>query len=158
MDKIPFNPYDFFGYLASGLLVVVGMQAVVGFPQVLGHDFKLVDGAILLLAVYVAGQMMATPAKALLEDGVVDKLLGRPHTNLLQARGPTFRRILFPGFYKPLPKHTRDKILKKAVAEGVTEIGEALFLHVRFSPQIRDNEKAVARINGFLNQYGFNRN
>ena len=73
MDRLPLHPYDFFGYLGSGLLVVVGMQFVLGFPDVLGYDFHVVDGAILFLGVYVAGQMMATPAKALLEDIVIGR-------------------------------------------------------------------------------------
>jgi hypothetical protein len=158
MDKIPFNPYDFFGYLASGLLVVVGMQFILGFPRVLEHDFKVIDGAIFFLGVYVAGQMIATPAKAILEDGIVDKLLKRPHTNLLRDTKPFLRGLLFPGFYKPLPGHTRNRILDKATAEGAGEVGEAMFLHIRYSSQIRDNDKVIARLNGFLNQYGFNRN
>jgi hypothetical protein len=66
MDKIPFDPYDFFGYLASGLLVLVAMQLVLGFPQVLGRELRFLDSALLLLTVYVAGQIVATPAKAIL--------------------------------------------------------------------------------------------
>jgi hypothetical protein len=157
MDKIPFNPYDFFGYLASGLLIVVGMQKVAGFPEVLGHDFKIVDGAVLLLAVYIAGQLMATPAKAFFEDGIVDKLLKRPSTNLFEHKKRRLR-FVFPGFYKPFPEHIRNKVLKKAEDEGVKVTGESLFLHVRFSESVRNDEKLMSRLNSFLNQYGFNRN
>src|SRR5216684_2617624 len=158
MDRIPFNPYDFFGYLASGLLVVVGMQLTMGFPQVIGREFKLVDGLLLLLGVYVAGQMMATPAKALLEDGIVERILRRPSTNLFRDKKPFIRGLLFPGFYKAFPDHTRMRILEKVKTEGVHCSGEDLFLHVRFSPSVRNDEKLISRLNGFLNQYGFNRN
>ena len=75
MERIPFDPYDFFGYLASGLVVVVGMEKVLGFPQILGQDFKAVDFAVVILAVYVAGQLIAGPAKAILEDVVVRRIL-----------------------------------------------------------------------------------
>src|SRR5215510_13241418 len=77
MDRIPLNPYDFFRYLASGLLVVVGMDMVFGFPSVIGTDFKAIESAVLLLVVYVVGHTIATPAKALLEDLVVARLLKR---------------------------------------------------------------------------------
>jgi hypothetical protein len=49
----------------------VALDLILGFPDVLGRDFKVVDTAILLLGIYVAGQIMATPAKAILEDGKV---------------------------------------------------------------------------------------
>src|ERR1700681_2539083 len=108
MDRIPFDPYDFFGYLASGLLLVVGMDLVFGFPHILGQDLKAVETTLLLLAVYIAGQMIATPAKALVEDGIVDKILGRPNVNLCRQKRPWLRWLLFPGFYKPLPTQIRE--------------------------------------------------
>ncbi len=158
MNRFPFDAYDFFGYLASGLLVVIGMDLILGFPDVLGREFKVVDTAILLLAIYVAGQIMATPSKAILEDGVVDKLLGRPSVNLLREKRPWFRALLFPGFYKPLPKDRRRRIREKVEAEGAAPVGEALFLHVRYSSEVRENEKLMAKLDSFLNKYGFARN
>lgn len=38
IDKIPFDLYDFFVYLASGLLIAVGVELVFGFPQILGRN------------------------------------------------------------------------------------------------------------------------
>ena len=158
MDRIPFHPYDFFGYLASGLLVLIGMQLVLGFPEILGHDFEIVDGAMLLIAVYVAGQLMATPAKAVHEDFIVEKLLGQPNTLLFCENKPRVRGFLFPGFYKPFPEARRNRILEKAKAEGVEGTGEELFLHVRYNPAIANDERVISRLSGFLNQYGFSRN
>ena len=86
MNRIPFYPYDFFGYLASGLLVVVGMDLVLGFPKIIDQELTAVEAAVLILTVYVAGQLVATPAKALLEDFVVDKCLQRPNVNLFRRR------------------------------------------------------------------------
>ena len=34
MNRIPFATYDFFGYLASGLLLIIGMDLALGFPRV----------------------------------------------------------------------------------------------------------------------------
>jgi hypothetical protein len=158
MSQIPFDPYDFFGYLAAGLLVVVGMDLTLGFPRILGQDLKVVDVAVLLLGVYVAGQLTATPARAVIEDGIVGKVLGRPSVNLLRAERPLIRGFVFPGFFKPLPEPIRLRILAKARADGMEHDGEALFLHVRYLPEILGNEKLMARLAGFLNKYGFARN
>jgi hypothetical protein len=158
MNNIPFDPYDFFGYLASGLLVVVGMNLTLGFPRVFGQDLKLIDSAVLLLGIYVVGQVIATPAKALLEDGVVEKLLGQPSINLLRMKKPWVRALLFPGFYKQLPEHIREKIIARAARDQAPGSGEPLFLHVRYHPDILNNEKLIAKLDGFLNKYGFARN
>jgi len=158
MEKMPFDPYDFFGYLASGLLIAAGMQIVLGFPQILGKDLKLMDTLFLLLGVYVAGQIAATPAKALLEDLIVDKLLGRPSVNLLREKRPLLSGALFPGFYKPLPKQVRMRLVEKSGNEGVSGKGEALFLHIRYCPRVLQNEKLMQRLDRFLSKYGFSRN
>jgi len=158
MNKLPFDPYDFFGYLASGLLILVGMDIVLGFPAILGREFKVVDSAILIIAIYVTGQIIATPAKALLEDGLVGKVLGRPNVNLFQEKKPRIRGLIFPGFYLSLPTQTRMKILSKAKNEGVEGIGEDLFLHVRYSQAVVQDQKLGKKLNSFINKYGFSRN
>ena len=158
MNKLPFDPYDFFGYLASGLLILVGMDIVLGFPAILGREFKVVDSAILIIAIYVTGQIIATPAKALLEDGLVGKVLGRPNVNLFQEKKPRIRGLIFPGFYLSLPTQTRMKILSKAKNEGVEGIGEDLFLHVRYSQAVVQDQKLGEKLNSFINKYGFSRN
>src|SRR6266498_4328564 len=157
MNQVPFDPYDFFGYLAAGLLVLVGMDLTLGFPHVLGQDLKVIDTAVLILGVYIAGQLVATPAKAILEDTLVGKLLGRPTVNLLYETRSKLR-FLFPGFFKPLPEPIRERILVKAEQEGIHGTGEALFFHVRYHPEILLNEKLMVKLSSFLNKYGFARN
>ena len=158
MSRIPFDPYDFFGYLASGLLVVVGMEFVLGFPEIMHRELTAVETAVLVLTVYIAGQLTATPAKALLEDFVVAKLLQRPTVNLFRRKTPWIGRFFFPGFYKPLPYGVQQKILTKAEGEGIKETGESLFLHVRYDARITGNEELMAKLASFLNKYGFARN
>lgn len=158
MQQFPFDPYDFFGYLAAGFLVIIGMDLTLGFPRAIGQDLKFVDMTALLLAVYVAGQLVATPAKALLEDLVVARILERPSVNLLRPRRNGVRRVLFPGFYKPLPEAIRSRITEKAESENIKGRGETLFLHVRYHPQILGNEKLMAKLGSFIDKYGFARN
>jgi len=158
VDKIPFNPYDFFGYLASGFVLAVGMDAVFGFPKILGREPGVIESIALLIAVYVGGQLVATAAKALLEDGFVEKILKRPSVNLFLEQKPRIRGLMFPGFYAPLPSETRKRILNKAKTVGINTTGEDLFLHVRFEPATLENAKLMERLSSFLNLYGFNRN
>lgn len=158
MDKIPFDPYDFFGYLASGLVVLVGMDLTFGFPNILGQELGAVESFILLLTVYVTGQIVATPAKGLFEDLVVGLLLKRPSINLFRPIPPKILRWIFPRYFAPLPELTRTRILSRASAGGVPETGEGLFLHVRYNPAIRGDEKLMKRLDSFRDKYGFNRN
>jgi len=158
MERIPLNPYDFFGYLASGLLVIVTMDVVLGFPSLLGKDFKVIESAVLVLVIYIVGQIIATPAKALLEDFFVARILRRPNVVLFEEKKPKIRGLLFPGYYVSLPTQARGKILAKAKSEGVEGTGEDLFLEVRYSPSLLHDEKLINRLDNFLNQYAFHRN
>ena len=158
MDRFPFSAYDFFGYLASGLLLVAGMDLMFGFPAVIGRNFTVVESAILLLVAYVTGQMVATPAKTFLEDLLVARILRRPNINLLKKKKPCLRGLIFPGYCQPLPEQARTRVLARVESEGIKGIGEDLFLHVRYNPWVLENVKLMDRMNGFLNQYGFHRN
>ena len=158
MNRLPFDPYDFFGYIASGLVLVVGMEITLGFPQVLGKDLKAVEVVVLILAVYVAGQVLAGPAKAVLENLIVDKILKRPSINLFRARPPAMGRFLFPDFYRPLPPTIQNKILEKTNQGREQPEGEALFLDVRYDPIVLSDEKLMKKLDSFRDKYGFNRN
>lgn len=158
LDKVPFDVYDFFGYLASGLVVLLGMEFVFGFPPILGENLTVVETAAVLLGAYVAGQCVAAPAKLLLEDGLVDKFLGRPSVNLFRDNRPVLGKVLAPGYYQQLPPKRRERVLERATGDGVDGTGEELFLHVRYSPEVRENATVMGRLDGFLAKYGFARN
>jgi hypothetical protein len=160
MDKLPFDPYDFFGYIASGLLVLVGLQLVLGFPVVLGRDFKPVDLALLVLAVYVAGQAVAGLAKAILEDLIVGRLLQKPSINLFRTSRPWVRWVVLPGFYTPFPPEIQASIRAKMAQDhgSFPADGEARFQQVRFSATVLNNERLIKKLDSFRDKYGFNRN
>jgi hypothetical protein len=156
MDKLPFDAYDFFGYLASGLVLIVGMQFVLGFPSVVGRDLQPVEYALLILAVYVFGQIIATPSKALLEDIIVTRGLGAPNVNLMRDQAHWAGWIVFPNFCKPLPPPVRNRIESKIGDPAIS--GESLFLAIRFNPATLANEPLIKRLESFRDRYGFNRN
>src|SRR5437867_528266 len=100
---------------------MVGMDVLFGFPHVIGADLKLVEGGVVLLMAYVAGQLIAGPSKLLLETFLVGKILKRPSVNLLRTKRPWVRWLLFPGYFEPLPTPTIDRVLDKARAAGITD-------------------------------------
>lgn len=160
MKEFPFDPYDFFGYLAAGFVVLFGLELVVGVPKILGQDLKLLDLTAVVLAAYVAGQIAATPSKWLLEDVIVHRLLKAPSVNLMhEGTYQTRLWLLFPGYFEALPTAIQQRITAKAKAEGLEQAtGEVLFLHIRFRDYIRTDATLMGRLASFLNKYGFNRN
>lgn len=52
MKDFPFDPYDFFGYLSSGLIVLVGLEFMIGAPKILGQDLKPLGLMAVVLAAY----------------------------------------------------------------------------------------------------------
>jgi hypothetical protein len=156
VNRIPFSVYDFFGYLASGFLLVVTVDYVIGDGWVLHNDLGVTLGVFWLLVSYITGQIIASPASFFLERLLVGKGLKRPSTNLLQERPRTLRARPLPGHYTPLPKPTRERVQGKAKAAKVNETGEALFIHA--FGEVKKDEKNMPRLNTFLNLYGFCRN
>jgi hypothetical protein len=160
MKELPFDPYDFFGYIASGLVLVTLAQLIFGFPKVFGADLKLFDTAAVVLAVYVAGQLVAGPAKLLFEDLLVHKVLQSPTRNLLRSDdAPLALKIFFPGFYTPLPPLVRAQIASKlSPLDPQQKNAEEVFLNIRYNPDVLSNDRLMAKIDMFRDQYGFARN
>lgn len=158
MKDWPFSAYDFFGYVASGLVVLVGLQFLAGAPEVLGRSHNPVETLALFLAAYVVGQVVAGLAKPLLEDGIVRRCFDPPSVVLLHPRRRGFIPWLFGGYYTPLPDSVRKKIATRAGKENAAGSGESLFLHVRFHHDLRRDAALMSRLDVFVAQYGFARN
>jgi len=166
MDRLPFEPYDFFGYLSTGLVALFGFKLITNCPlffidpaQKNPEPFLIF---LILLFSYLIGQILATPAKWLLEDIFVQKVLKFPTPHLMWDQNPDSRKIMrffFSGYLKPLPKQVQKKVLSKAKSEGLeNSSGEDLFLFLRFRDSIRNDQNLMKRIQSFSNMYGFNRN
>lgn len=156
MVKLPFSVYDFFGYLASGVVVLTGFDLWVG-PLILSEgSLGLYSSILMLLAAYVLGQITAQISKPILEDGFVHRLLLPPSRALMGEVQPVLPHI-FRGYYKPLPPETQDRIRTRAKEQGLTtQTGETLFLHAY--GVVTKNARAQDRLDSFRNQYGFARN
>jgi len=158
VDKVPFSAYDFFGYVIPGTVVLFGSYLLFGSPDVMGRNLTVAEGALLLLAVFLLGHLIATPAQWVLETILVGRFLGAPHVRLLSGGAqPAKLRFLFPKYYTPLPEAVRARLSARAEAEGAGS-GEALFLHIRYANATLANSMLMQRLDYFVSAYGFARN
>lgn len=161
MSKIPFSVYDFFGYLAAGYLVIVAVDHVLAKELVLTDEISIPLGIFWLFFAYVIGHLLAHLSSWLIQHNLVGRWLKGPDINLFQDqpkkwRDRPWKMRFFPGYFKPLPNLIRDQVQEKAKAEGVNDIGEAIFF-TAFG-RVKKDEKAMSRLFTFLNMYGFCRN
>jgi hypothetical protein len=153
----PFTDYDFWAYISAGFVFLFALDHVAQTGLMIRPAWTVVEGLLAVACAYATGQILAGFASALLERRLVQKLLGTPSMTLFDTSvGPRWFRWLYPSFYEPLPKETRNAILKRAAERGVDAPGEALFW-IAFDVA-KANTAAMARMSSFLNQYGMCRN
>jgi hypothetical protein len=156
MNGIPFSVYDFFEYLASGFLLIVALDYSRSQQWVLRDDLSVVWGLFWVIIAYITGQILAGPSAWLLERIIVGRWLMRPSTNLFRDPPNKWWARLFPGYFTPFPQAIRNKVQDKAKANGISEIGEALFINA--FGQVKTDERVMARLTAFASLYGFCRN
>lgn len=155
MGKIPFSAYDFFGYLASGLLVLVGVDQALqaGWTT---RSLSPIEIGVVLVAIYTAGHAVAHLSSVTLEHGLVRGVLGPPEQHLLADEPAGLMRFLFPGHYKALPQESRGRVQAAREICGGPQDSRAFFFHC-FSLVKRESD-VNERLSTFLNLYGFARN
>lgn len=156
-SKIPFTSYDFWAYLSAGFLLLFVADHIAGTEVFARASWTLVQGIVVVSGAYALGQIAASAAALLLERGLVERLLGAPR-NVLFGRPRAWRwvRRLLPGYFRGLPDEVRAAALDRGRMLGIDGPGQALFWaafqHARETPVV------MARLDNFLNLYGFCRN
>jgi hypothetical protein len=117
VSRIPFGVYDFFGYLASGFLVLAALDLVFTGGSVLKSDMQLLTGLFWLVVAYVTGHIVANISSFLLERLLVQRLLGRPYQVLFEVPARKQWTRVFAGYHEPLPQETRERVLKRLARE-----------------------------------------
>lgn len=156
--KLPFEPYDVFGYLISGSFLLAGMELVFGFPPFLAAGESVVGGLLATFGAFTVGVAASVPANGLLQQVVVNRWIGAPSVRLFDGKAPAWCRALFPAYCRTLDDEDIERILGKARLAGTDALGEKLFQFVRFSEEIRSDDRLAVRLSTFLNKYGFCRN
>ena len=158
MGRIPFSVYDFFGYLSSGTIALVGASFAYQGVDAFRLELTVSQGLACVIAAYLAGHVVASVSSFLLERRLTRRLIGSPTSWLFaqEVQAACWRRVL-NQYHKPLPEETATRVLTAAKDRaGIDEPGEALFYHC-FSV-VRTDEFARERLATFLNLYGFARN
>lgn len=158
----PFTDYDFYGYLASGFVLLFAADYVlVEETLMLRQDWAFVEIVLVVSVAYFVGQMIASPSSLLLEHWLARRVLQSPLSLMLSAP-PTRWIERFVGCclvgrnYQPLPESTRSRISEKTAIADLGNDPEAVFAPAFVVA--RKNEDTCRRLDEFRNQYGLNRN
>jgi hypothetical protein len=156
-SSVPFTVYDFFGYLSSGSALVALVDYSFGYQWLMKEKLPPAQWFLLLMLAYVVGHAVAHVSSLVLENILVVRVLGRPSDTLLEqvTERPIVQR-LFGGYYRALPKETRERVRAQATSRGFFGSGESLFLHAL--PLVTRDDKSQKRLDEFRNLYGFARN
>jgi hypothetical protein len=153
MNQLPFSVYDFFGYLASGVVVLAGLTAAFVGYEPLRESPSLLAGLLLIISAYVIGHIVGNIAGDVLERRFVRNRLHPPTDILLGSHSPgRLAKAFLPGYSTPLPSGVREQI--NARAGGRTS--DALFFHCH--AVMKPDAPVQRRLETFLNLYGFCRN
>jgi hypothetical protein len=156
VDALPFSVYDFFGYLAAGFVVLVAATAAFVGDAAIRSNPSVIEDALLIVLAYVAGQVISTISRTVLERGVLARALGPPSDRLFSP-SDGWRRRLFPGYVEPLPSEIQARILTRANEQaGLDRPGRALFVYCH--ARVRRDEAITARLETFLKLHAFCRN
>jgi hypothetical protein len=161
MEKIPFSIYDFFGYLAPGILLVGSIDYFFIDQQLIkyaGENF--LTGLISILLIYIIGHIISTPSYWLLEKVIIDKNLKPPRETLFQDKTSIMGfKKLFSSYYNPFSEKVRNEIFKSL------EIGKDIKLNDEICKgiyqlaysKVKIDEQSMLSLNTFLYLYGFAR-
>lgn len=165
-DWFPFTDYDFYSYLACGLLFLFGLDFwSTGGQYFLHDDWTFIRGALIVAFSYVVGQVISIPSSIILEHGLARKLLRPPAVIMIsseQSGIEKFIEFLVGRHYSPLPQNVIEKIFINAQQDtGLSKqqleanIKEIFVVALKKS---RDSQDTQNRINFFRNQYSLGRN
>lgn len=162
----PFTDYDFYGYLASGALLIFAVDYwYSGSSYLLGHTLTFMQTVVAISLAYVAGQMIAIPASWFQRLLFCGFPLRSPVRMWMLAPNWFERNILgaIVGGLNPLPQGVKLKVTMQmhqdqAVSRNdVEKDGIDGFFRWAHRQAMKD-DVARARISSFLNQYGMARN
>jgi hypothetical protein len=153
MNHIPFSIYDFFGYLASGAVLLAAFVASFFGDEPFAASPTILLGLLLVIVVYSLGQIVANLAGYLIEQRIVRDRLGTPTDILFGVRAPSHNQArLFPGYFRPLSPRVAAQVKDRAGDRK----GEDLFFHCHAC--MKSDPVVQGRLDTFLNLYGFCRN
>lgn len=162
----PFNDYDFYAYITSGVILIATIDYALGGSALVGRtEWSIVQGVFWTMISYVVGHVVAGLSSFVMEQMLLKKVFTSPVQTILGLKQSRWFelpfRYLFAREFSPFPQVTSDKIKSKlATTIGVDspalEDPETLF-QTAFSlaRYAKDSEQ---RLSQFMNLYGLCRN
>ena len=154
--NIPFNPYDFFGYLGNGFLILCAVEYAFFGTSLAEREWKVGPAVFYAMLAYIVGHIIASVSSYILEHKVVRDWLKSPEETLFEPQQKTWRAFFFPIFYRPFPAETQTRILDVGRKNGFDKPGRAFFFHA--FTVVKQDKVTLDRLTSFLNLYGFCRN
>src|SRR5467141_3932536 len=94
MGAIPFTLYDFFAYLSTGALWLIGIDYAFGMQWIVNAELTTGQTVVWVIIAYVLGHVNSHWAAWLLEDRLIRGLLGYPSVNLFPPGRPGVPRVI----------------------------------------------------------------
>lgn len=154
--------YEFFAYVASGFWALAISDLLIGRQFIFGQDWTISETALMFMASYILGQILASPAQAIIERVLVHKILLPPSITLLGKDTRLESRkllsaALLRGYYRPLDAGVIEKIWCRSREQSKRQLsGEALFWQAYAIA--KNDANVAAKLGTFLKLYGFCRN
>ena len=146
MKDIPFEVYDFFGYLAPGFLILVALDLTF-FSScgekhfLLRKDLGVVFGILWVGVAYVLGHILAGPSAWVLERLATKKWLRFPGITLFWKTRRGFWSKVFAHYLEQFPEPIRANLLKKFKKEmKESSDGSSEFEELSLGSSLLDNE------------------
>jgi hypothetical protein len=120
------------GYLVCGFLMLAACEAAYDGNWLFERDWQPEAIVIFGTIALCGGWFVSRVSRELLERQFVRGCLQAPEEILFAESlhgDRSWKRTLFPGYFRPLPDETRDWILETAERDGLNEPGAALFRH-----------------------------
>jgi hypothetical protein len=165
-DWFPLTSYDFYSYLACGMVFLFGFDYWYSGGTYLLREWTVSQGAFTVGLAYLLGQIIAIPASLLFEHWLIRSVLQAPAILLLSDKQNKLEKFiekfLIGRHYSPLPKNVISRIYQRAEEEtGLSYVDLKADIQAVFAPAMvnaRQNTETSTRIDFFRNQYSFSRN
>lgn len=107
--NIPFSPYDFFGYLADGFVLLCAIEFAFLGTSLPGKEWKVGTTVFYIVLADMIGHLIANISSFLLEHLIVRKWLRSSEETLFEPQRQSWRSFFFPIFRRPFTEQTQKR-------------------------------------------------
>lgn len=155
--RSPLTDYDTWACLAPGFLLLAAADHAAELGLIWRDSWTTTAAIFTAASAYVVGQACSSIASALLERGLIHRVLLPPSRVLIDpSAGPQWARTIFGPYYRPLAPPVPKRILERSRDAGIADGGDAIFQWAY--AVARENKGVSDKLATFLNQYGMARN